>query len=255
MGERIRILGVSVDKVKTDKILNLTNVYLKNDCLNIIYFAGMKTAMLAQDNEDFANFVDTSDLVIAGDIEIEEQIFDFKAGSGKKHISGKYLEWLFMNLNKLQSSMFIIDKEESRLEYQINAIGKLFPNITCEGEVISEETESKDLDVIVNNINTIAPDVLLLCIDEWELKEFIENYRTKINARLCLCSSDSMLEVEPDYKLPVSVPKIIDEIHLTGLYQWIFRNKDINLALVRRNFQKRIKDLKNQKENDDEIHL
>lgn len=39
MRDRRKILGVSVDPIEIDKVLHLTNDYINNQCLNVIFFA------------------------------------------------------------------------------------------------------------------------------------------------------------------------------------------------------------------------
>lgn len=251
MSERMKVLGVAVDRARLDRVLNETNVYLNTEYLNVIYFAGTQTSIMAQDNEEYAEFVDHSDLVVPGDANIEKQIFGDYREYNKKLIITKYMERLFLRLSKNYNTVYILDSEESRLFYFMNALDENYANVAHFGSCMEDGTTAEDIDQIVNDINSIAPDLLMILMDGIKIMDFLTSSRTKLNARLCICIDEISTETADGLLLRPEIPEIIKKFHLTRLYNWLFRGKDLHTTIVNRMFQKRMKKMNNsEKENE-----
>ena len=84
MKERVKILGVSVDNIKLDRLFSKTQYYLSQEACHVIYFVGMKTVLQAKEDESFLGFLDSCDHVIVAERTMEEKIYGEKSSLSKE---------------------------------------------------------------------------------------------------------------------------------------------------------------------------
>lgn len=251
MEDRVKVLGVSVDAVKLDKILNVTNLSLNNDGMDIIYLASAITALTADEDEEFAAFVNSCDLVIPGDKNIERLVIG-KETESKKVITGqRYLERLLTTLNKNEKVIFFIMESSEQLKLAERMVNKDYPDISYQQDILVADMTAEEQDLIVNNINAVAPDVLVLIQNGKVIQDFIENSRTKMNVKLCLCLENLAGSVLDEIILVKQVPNWVKKLHLVKWFQWIFDHKKLHTTLINHDFHKRLKIMGNKKENKD----
>lgn len=253
MRDRRKILGVSVDPIEIDKVLHLTNDYINNQCLNVIFFASANSSILAQDSQEFADFVATADLVLPGDKTMEAALFGAQDEKDNPTMLNRYMERLLAKLNNTERSIYLLDEQEDHLFRIVDVIKEKYPKIVVNGTYFIDN-EPENMDLLVNDINTIAPDILVILIENLKLKEFLEQYRAKMNVKLCICL-DEATEEEPGAILPLGLPKIIESLGLSKIYKGLFNHKKIHNTIVKTIFKKRMKQLNHQKENDNGNNL
>lgn len=250
MEDRVKVLGVNVDAIKLDKILNATNLSLNNDGMDIIYFASALTALTAEEEEEFAAFVDSCDLVIPGDKNIERLVMGKEAESKKVITGRRYLERLLTTLNKNEKSVFFLMETQEQLKMAKRMINTDYPDVIYEQDSLVEGMTTEDQDLIVNNINAAAPDVLLLIQNGRVMQDFIENSRTKMNVKLCLCLENLAGSVLDEIILVQQVPGWAKRLHLGKWFKWIFDRKKLHTTLINHDFNKQLKVMDDKKEND-----
>ncbi|MGN0467075.1 MAG: WecB/TagA/CpsF family glycosyltransferase [Lachnospiraceae bacterium] len=235
---REKVLGVSVDSLRLDRAMSLTKAYLNNALLNKIYFASTQTSILAQDEEEIAQFVESLDLILPGDKNIEE------AMNGKEKINEElpyvlhYLYQLFARFDRKKNSIYIVGKEEERVELLMEMLKESYPNMKISGGV-----SEADKEILVNDINTVVPDAVLLFFPIRELKQFLDEHGRSMNAKLAICVED--IDILIDGRIE-KIPVIIEKLHLEGIYQFFLRNKIISPTIQDSIFKKRLKE-ENQK--------
>lgn len=80
--------------------------------------------------------------------------------------------------------MCFLAEDEKELDSVTGRMRKAFPYLAIHGLSL-EAMYSPEM--LVNEINSIAPEILVLCVHAGEVKRYLENDRTKTNARLCIC--------------------------------------------------------------------
>lgn len=79
----------------------------------------------------------------------------------------------------------ILMEDEADLELVTKNIRTSFPYLVFHGLSLEKMTSPE---MMVNEINAIAPEILILGIRTSELRRYMEYDRTKTNARLCICT-------------------------------------------------------------------
>lgn len=232
--KRERVLGVLVDSVRLDRAMSLTKTYLNNSVLNKIYFVNTQTSILAQDNEEIALFLEDLDLILPGDLNIEEAMSGKEKSREELPYVLHYLYQLFASFDRTKSSLYIVGKEEEKVERLIEMLKESYPNMKTSGGV---STEDKAL--LVNDINTVVPNLVLFFFSVVELKEFLEEHGKSINTKLVICVED--IDTLIDGKLE-KIPTLIKKLHLENVYQFLIYKKVISSTAQDSIFKKRLRE-------------
>lgn len=251
MQERIKILGVSIDPIRLDKLLNQTQNFLNQDAIHVIYLAGLKTALRTENDESFALFLEHCDCVLAAARSMEEQVYNGKASQKDKMLlAQRFLERLLFRMNKNHSSLYLIGNNQTKIDRLENVLQQSYSNIVCNASSLEEETKEDALDFIVNDINAVAPDVMFVLMDGDQTKEFVEENRTRMDVRLCVCIGEAEDEILQEIGLEESVPNWILKFGLESVYHKLFHGRNIHHTMLKRMFQKKIREQEFQKDQD-----
>lgn len=211
--ERVRILGAEIDPVRVDRALNLTSRYLELNKFVYITFVNTAAAILGQESPDFAQFLNQAALVLPGDKNIENAIDgNLKVGEDATY-QGEYFERLFYKLNRMGASVYVMQEKEENLKLIEERFQPVYTRIKAEGVLWNVE---ENMDYMVNEINVIAPQVLIVCGHYKNIWKFLSEYGSKINVSLCIC----LEEISPgaEYNIPAWVMKF----HLQGVYRVLY---------------------------------
>lgn len=72
-----------------------------------------------------------------------------------------------------------------------DGIRKAYPYLSIH-ELVREQMTSSEM--MINEINSVAPEILILGLHSGELRRFVEQERHKTNARLCICIGDLLTD-------------------------------------------------------------
>lgn len=232
--KRERVLGALVDSLRLDRAMSLTKTYLNNSVLNKIYFVNTQTSILAQDEEEIALFLEGLDLVLPGDQNIEEAMSGEEKSREELPYVLHYLYQLFASFDRTKSSLYVVGKEEEKVELLIEMLKESYPNMKTSGGV-----STADKALLVNDINTVVPNVVLFFFPVLELKEFLDEHGRSINTKLAICVED--IDILIDGRLE-KIPALIEKLHLEGVYQFFLRKKIISPTAQDSIFKKRLKE-------------
>lgn len=239
--ERVRILGAELDPVRVDRALNLTSRYLELNKFEYITFVNTAAAILGQESPDFAEFLNKAALVLPGDKNIENAIdIDLKVGDDATY-QAEYFERLFYKLNRIGAAVYVMQEKEEHLQLIKERFESGHSRIKVEGILWQDD---ENLDNMVNEINVLAPHILLICGNYKRIQQFFAEYGSKINVSLCIC----LEEISPGAEH--NMPAWIVKFHLQGLYRMLYeKSKHLWIDSL---FKKKMKenDLEQQEQNE-----
>lgn len=240
--KRKKVLGVFVDSLRLDRAMSLTKTYLSNSLLNKIYFASTQTSMIAQDEEEIAQFLEEADLVLPGDQNIEEIVNDTEKSGEELPYVLHYLYQLFASFDRTKNSIYIVGKEEEKekVELLIEMLKESYPNMKISGGV-----STADKALLVNDINTVVPNVVLFFFPVRELKQFIDEHGRSMNTKLVLYLED--IDILIDGRIE-KIPALIEKLHLEEIYRFFLRKKLISPTIQDSIFKKRLKEEEQKKQ-------
>lgn len=252
MKERVKILGVSVDNIKLDRLFSKTQYYLSQEACHVIYFVGMKTVLQAKEDESFLDFLDSCDHTIVAERTMEEKIYGEKnsLSKEKKLLAQRYLERLLNRMHKNQLSLYLIGNDEKEMEILSNNLEQYYNRIQSYGSCIHSKMEEEEVDAIINDINAVAPDVIFILLNGQQSKEFLEKNRLRMNVKLCLCIGESEEEVLQEIGLELPIPNWVKYLGFENYYRRLFDNSNFTHTILKKIFQKKMQqeDLETEKE-------
>jgi len=82
------------------------------------------------------------------------------------------------------NSIYCIGRTKEEIQWMIDYIAGRYPDIIVQG-IFCEGMEEKE-ELLVNEINAAAPDLLIVTLDSPFQEEWVINNSTKLNAKLCI---------------------------------------------------------------------
>lgn len=215
MKERIRLLDVAVDIASTKVSSDATIEYLEEEGSKVIYFLNSETLLLLQENTDWKEIVGESDLILPGTSNVNTSVNEVMGHKRDPFFFESYFDTILDYAIEMGYEFLLVtEKEEQFISVQEN-IHEKRPFLTLSGMFLTEQDES--LDHIVNEINSVAPDILVLALEEKKQLQLLAAYRNQMNAGLMLFTGDIL------YNKAVSeaeVPEKIQKLKIDNLYKW-----------------------------------
>ena len=240
MGILVDITGLSVNVMTDKELLGLMKLYLGNDYMNIIYMFSVDTCKKIADNEELSMLMNDADLRLPA----EKIILNKKYRHTYRGISKSYMSFLYMlRCRGLVNHLYVIGKNTKLTEMLVKVFENQNENINICGSHAIDLEESKES--VVNDINSHAPDIIVVALDTPDVQEWVENNRQMLNARLCVCLCDIS---ETVVKENVEPPKWIQTLLLGRLYNYIIRRKYTESRKKERIFQTLLTEYKDKKE-------
>lgn len=241
MKKRIQLLDIAVDIASAKDASELTKQYIIEESSKVIYFVNSETLLLLQENHDLKNLVEESELVLPGNPSVNVSIDEIL---GYKRIPFQfedYFEGILDYAIEMGHELFLVAEDEDKFVSIQENIHEKRPFLTLSGIFLAEQEES--FDHIVNEINSVAPDILLVALEEQKQLEMLQKFRQQMNAGLMLFTGNIL------YNKAVSeaeVPESIQKLKIENFYKWI--RQDGGIKAFFNNLKMKLK-LKHHKKN------
>lgn len=241
MDTTIRIMDLDIDMISMDTLISKTEEYLTNDNLNVILFASAQLLEEASENSDYREMLSRADLILPG----EEALLSMH------HVDVLEVARMVINYRCFDPMLDSIKEPRTaylagRTEYETGSMKdyctRKHPGINIVGTCIMDLQQNQD--VIINEINSLAPDILLFSMDTPLQEEWILSNCTKMNARLCIGIGAVIHTILEESK---EVPGVIQTLHLEKLYNLIKKNERLIRIRQARIFRRKIAHYKNKK--------
>lgn len=216
--DRKKILGIDMDNIRVDRALHLTNRYLEKNKLEYIAFVNTSTALAGHEKEEFIQFMEQAALVLPGDNNIEDALEIRTWIEEETSYQAEYFRRLLGRLNRQRGAVSLMVEKPEELEQLKGMFQRKYEKIHLEYYLWTEED---NIDSMVNDINTQAPELLLMCGDYGRICHFIKEHGCKVNAGVCTTMGAIMSDEEE------AVPNWVEHFHLVKLYT-IFYKKPLH---------------------------
>lgn len=217
MGILVDITGLSVNVMTDKELLGLMRLYLGNDYMNIIYMFSVDTCQKTAGNEQLSVIMNDADLRLPA----EKIILEKKYRHTYRNISKSYMSFLYMLRCKgLVNSLYVIGKNTKMTEMLKNVFGNQNEKINICGSYSIDMEESEES--VVNDINSHAPDIIVIALDTPDVQEWMEHNSQMLNVKLCVCLCDISETIVKENAPP---PKWIQRTYLGGIYNYMIRRK------------------------------
>lgn len=189
MENKLSVLGIEIDNYLTEDCNPFINEYLDNDCMNTIGIIQVPTLLRAADEEDFRDYIENMDLTIIGDKGILEAAGVEDSRKLREAEDGEFIVQFFRNVIKRKKTIFILGEKEQNIDKYMKAITKRHVGLNIAGKYAINGYD-QDCDSIVNEINSVAPDVIISILNSPFQEKFVSDNKSKISAKVWIGLGD-----------------------------------------------------------------
>lgn len=218
MGYIADVTGVSVNVLADKEMLALMRLYLGNDYMNTVYMVSVSTLKSVEGDDELKKVISEADLVIPA----EKIILGRKHRHMARGVVKSYMCILYMLRYKgFINSIYVIGENEKQTEKLVDVFASQKKELVISGSYSVTDDMKTDEDVL-NDINSKAPDVVILALKSPDIERWVEEHKQKINTKLCVCMCDIAEKV---IKENLNPPKWVTTLKLGGVYSAIIRRK------------------------------
>lgn len=215
MQDRIQLLNVAVDIASTEIASDAAIGYLQEESSKVVYFLNSETLLSLEESEDLRAIVEESELVLPGTASVNESIDKVLGHKRESFFVESFFDTILDYAVEMGHEILIVAENQKRFISIQENIQENRPFITSSGVFLTEQEESSDH--IVNEINSVAPDILLIAMEEKKQLALLQKYRNQMNAGLMIFTGTIF------YNKAVSeaeVPEQIQKLRIDNLYKW-----------------------------------
>lgn len=215
MEDRVRLLNIAVDVASTKAASDATIEYLEEESSKVIYFLNSETLLLLPENEAWESIVEESGLVLPGNSSVNVSIDEVLGYKRDPFFFESYFDRVLDYAIELGMEFMVVAEDEDKFHSIQENIHEKHSLLNLSGMFLTEAEES--LDQVVNEINSVAPDILIMALEEKKQLELLEQYRTQMNAGLLLFTGNILYHKAV---LDAEVPEKIQKLRIDNLYKW-----------------------------------
>ena len=185
MSKKVQVLGIEIDNHTVRENMFLLEEYVGSDGLNFVCVVTPELLVEAYEHEDISELLEQMDMCLIGDIailEVLEESYEQQAGE----LQGRDLEESFLNaLIRKRKSVYWMSDDESDLEHLKVYMEEHYPKLNIAGIYTGSMDEDK-INALINDINSVAPDVILLQTAYSNKLQTMRQVKNRLNAKLCI---------------------------------------------------------------------
>ncbi len=189
-------MGMEIKDLSVRECLHMTGEFLKNGSLNVIYFVSGQTLVISEDSEELRHIIGEADIVLPDTTDILRAAGSSNRSREKEIERNLFLKGFLKICSREKKDIFVLADSEERIQAIKSAVETIQKDLNYAGTYIL--TDIEDAENAVNEINSVAPDVILSVVKTPLHEEFIDSQKMKINSRLLVAMSPAMLKVKED---------------------------------------------------------
>lgn len=233
MDKTVQIMDLPVCIMDRDCFCEKVEGYLQKPKFNVILLASGQLFKEVFENEYLYGMISKADMIVPGEKAVLSLHHADLLQKGGIIVNYSCLADVLDYLRKTHYTVYIVAREKLEIDYMKKFFWDREYNISVEGVKIVHESED---DAIINEINSLSPDILLIDLDTPLQEKWIMEHSTKVNVRLCVGLGGIMKQVMEEYKEP---PRLIEQLHLTKPYKY-FRLRERFMRMRREMMFKRV---------------
>ncbi|WP_455716597.1 WecB/TagA/CpsF family glycosyltransferase [Anaerosporobacter sp.] len=240
MKNKINVMGVDLDVISVLAFSQKLKEFLLNDRLDIVFLITAKTLEYANKAEEFKNSLACADYVLPSQEMLLALVYPHIYENANYVSDFHKLQLSLRNMDCSKKTVFIVSNMVNQVESFLNYKRKAEERFIIENSYMGDITENEDL--VINEINATAPDILVLALESPEQELWIDRNHTKLNAKLCLVLADIKDGMLKEYN---EIPTVIKKLGLQGIYHHVKAWRPLKQSNERRIFKKKLESYNN----------
>lgn len=215
MKERIELLGTFVDVLSTKEAADVTISYIEEKGSKVVYFINSETLLLLEGNNSLKETVEGCELVLPSGSNVDESVNEVLGYKRDPFFFESYMDRILDYIVEMGLDTLLVSGTEQQFQSVQANIHEKRPFFDLSGFFKTEQDESYEH--VVNEINSVAPDVLLIACEEQMQLDLLNQYHDLMNSSCILYVGDLLYHKAV---IEEEVPENIEKMNLNHFYRW-----------------------------------
>ncbi len=181
--KQMHVLGIELKDYSVREAMRMVDGFLQDAKVNTVSFLSMDVLMMTEENEDLREWLTSMDLTVPVSAEILQAAQLASRNRVAEVEDGKFYKDLLAKLSDEKRSAFLLTEKEETIESFSQYLSETAPGIEIVGSYAFENLTG-DPDLIVNEINSTFPDVVLSRLSSPKQEQFVYEHKAKLNAKM-----------------------------------------------------------------------
>ncbi len=186
MYDKIEVLGLKLDYLSVDSEMERLLDFLHNERLDSIGIITMNTLLLAEKEESWRNYLENLDMTVIGEKEVLEAVGISSGQIYDEVADNEFAARMFWYMINHELRMFLLGESQEEVEGLKKYLLETYPGISIVGAAADVAGIDMSVDSIINEINSLSPDVIISGLQGIRQDQFLMENRQKINSRIWL---------------------------------------------------------------------
>lgn len=245
MKERVELLGISVDVASTKEASETTISYIETEGSKVVYFINSETLLLLEGNSGWRESLLDCEMILPGAANIDAGINDTLGHKRDPFFFESYMDAILDYITEMGLDTFLVTGSEQQFQSVQANIHEKRPFLYLSGLYKREQEHSYEH--IVNEINSVAPDVLLVACEETIQLNLLDQYHDLMNVGIVIFVGDLLYHKAV---IDEEIPQNIEKMNLNNFYRWIRKGGRIKAAVNNIRMHFRLRQQKNDSDNE-----
>lgn len=180
---RVSVLGVELRDYSVKESMKMIAEYLNNGSLDTVCLISTDVLVEAKDDNELKGYIEAMDMTVP----VTEDILhaaELNIRSREKEVQNNtFLKELMRRLAKEKKKIFLLAETEHDLVIMREALLKFDSRLTFFGSYAYENLSGTE-DAIINEINSVLPDVIFSYLETPKQERLIQENKMKVNAQI-----------------------------------------------------------------------
>ena len=199
---QLTVMGVRLKDFSVRESMRRVTLYLNNAQCNTIDFVTHDVLLMAAGSNELTDRIESMDMAPCTTADILQAGGIISHGREREIESNLMLKGLFRKLAKEKRKVFLLSESEESLTGFASGLKNINEDLVVAGTCIYEEKNGSD-DAVVNDINTVLPDVLLLNLPSPEAERFVSENKERMNVKLVVVLRDLSFKTDGEGKVKI----------------------------------------------------
>ncbi len=160
MVKKIRLLGMEMDNFTLREEMAQSEWFCHRQELNIIRTISIEMLSMAADSQTVRDGLGQADLLVVGDREILTEAGIYSPQRLREASEHGFMREFLNQMTAAGSSFFLVAKDQAQMDVFLEFLKIRYENIIVVGNYLLDDC-SEGFDMMVNEINAAAPDIVL----------------------------------------------------------------------------------------------
>ncbi len=198
MSEQLRKFGIPFRIYNKEQIFQVSRDWLEEPALYTVFFVAAKQCVPLSEAKAL---LDKREQIIW--IPGDEAVCSLFSKKERHEMLELSVEGYIMNICEYAADMGLdicfLMEDKAELEFVTEGIRKNYPYLAIHGLTLDSMNSAE---MMINEINSIAPEILIMGVHTSEIRRYLEYDRNKTNARLCICVGNLLItEMSKKHKM------------------------------------------------------